>query len=320
MPALFKNNAVTTLGSSILSTDTSMSVASGTGALFPTTTSGYFHAALVNSLNQVEYVKVTSRTSDTFTIVRAQDGTTARAYTAGDKVELRLINAALENFVQLDGAQTITGNKTFSGNNTLSGNNTFSGTSTFSGTIALSGTIDGIIPVTNGGSGSSTATGTGDNVLSTSPTLTTPTLSTPTLSNPSNSTPGSIKALFETTTITAAAPSSTTNFDIKTQAVQYYTTNNSANFTVNLRGDGSTTLNSMLSVGQSVTATLLVTNGSTAYYPTAFQVDGASVTPKWQNGSAPTSGNINSIDSYTFAIVKTANATFTVLASKVKYA
>lgn len=137
MPTLFKNNAVTTLGSSILSTDTTMSVASGAGALFPSTTSGYFHAALINSLNQVEYVKVTNRSSDTFTIVRAQDGTTARAYTAGDKVELRLISAALENFVQLDGDQTISGNKTFSGTSTFSGDADFSGAVDFSNEITV---------------------------------------------------------------------------------------------------------------------------------------------------------------------------------------
>jgi hypothetical protein len=63
----------------------------------------------------------------------------------------------------------------------------------------------------------------------------------------------------------------------------------------------------------------LVTN-TTAYYPTAFQVDGTSVTPKWQGGIAPSAGSANSIDSYTFTIIKTASATYTVLASQVKFA
>ena len=157
MPVLFTNNATTTLGSSLLVGATSLTVSSGTGALFPTTTSGYFYVSLVNSSNQIEFVKVTARSSDTFTIVRAQNGSTARAYSAGDKVELRLIAAALENFVQLDGAQTITGAKTFSGaitlsgggalsgtytgSPTLSGNPTFSGDPTFSGTPVFSDSI-----------------------------------------------------------------------------------------------------------------------------------------------------------------------------------
>ena len=177
------------------------------------------------------------------------------------------------------------------------------------------GDITGTLPIANGGTGTTTSTGSGAVVLATSPTLATPTFVTPT-----NSTYGNIKALFETATITAAAPSSTTNFDVVTQAVQYYTTNAANNFTLNIRGDGSTSLNSILSTGQSVTIALLVTNGATPYYPNAIQIDGSSVTPKWQTGIAPTSGNASSIDVYTFAIVKTASATFTVLASQTKYA
>jgi hypothetical protein len=144
MPVLFTNNATTTLGSSILVGDTSLTVASSSGALFPVTTSGYFYVALINSSNQIEFVKVTARSSDTFTIVRAQNGSTARPYAAGDKVELRLIAAALENFVQLDGAQTVTGAKTFSGAVTLSGggaiSGTYTGAPTFSGNPVFSGT------------------------------------------------------------------------------------------------------------------------------------------------------------------------------------
>jgi hypothetical protein len=75
-----------------------------------------------------------------------------------------------------------------------------------------------------------------------------------------------------------------------------------------------------MSVGQSITAVLMVTNGSTAYYANAFQVDGTSVTPKWSGGTAPTSGNASSIDVYTFTIIKTASATFTVLAAISKFA
>jgi hypothetical protein len=129
-----------------------------------------------------------------------------------------------------------------------------------------------------------------------------------------------LTSAFETNSVSATAATGTVNVDLSTAAVHYYTANAAANWTFNFRGDGSTTLNSLLSVNQSATVAFLVTNGSTAYRPTAFQVDGVSVTPKWQGGSAPTAGNASSIDSYTFTIIKTASATYIVLASQVKFA
>ena len=130
---------------------------------------------------------------------------------------------------------------------------------------------------------------------------------------------GVIKGLLETATVTASAPSSTTNFDLITQSVQIYTTNATANFTLNIRGNSTTSLNSMLAIGQSATLTLLVSTGTTAYYPTAYQIDGTSVTPKWAGGTAPTSGDASSIDVYTLTILKTASATYTVLASQTQF-
>jgi hypothetical protein len=124
----------------------------------------------------------------------------------------------------------------------------------------------------------------------------------------------------ETTTVSATASTGTINFDVSTQVVLYYTTNASGNFTLNFRGNSSTTLNSIMSTGQSLSATFLCTNGSTAYYNSAVTIDGNSVTPKWQGGSAPTSGNASSVDSYTYVIVKTGSATFTVFASQTKFA
>jgi len=129
-----------------------------------------------------------------------------------------------------------------------------------------------------------------------------------------------IKELIETSTVTASAPSATTNFDVITQAVQYYTSDASANFTLNIRGDSGTSLDTIMQVGQSATITLLVTNGATAYYANAYQVDGSAVTPKWLGGGAPTAGNPSSIDAYTFTVIKTASATFTVLASQTRFA
>lgn len=129
------------------------------------------------------------------------------------------------------------------------------------------------------------------------------------------------KSILETVTITASAPTSTTNFDYVTQSIQYYTSDASTNFTLNIRGDGSTTFSSLLAVGQSVTLVLMVTNGATAYYPTAFQIDGASVTPEWQGGEAPAEGNADSIDVYSFTVIKTASTpTYVVLASQTQFA
>jgi VCBS repeat-containing protein len=125
----------------------------------------------------------------------------------------------------------------------------------------------------------------------------------------------------ERTTVSATAATGTVNFDASTQGVLYYTTNASGNWTLNVRGTSSTTLNSILATGDAITVSFLVTNGSTAYYQTAFTIDGTSVTPKYSGGTAPSAGNASAIDAYSFTIIKTGSATFTVLgAGPVKYA
>jgi hypothetical protein len=121
-------------------------------------------------------------------------------------------------------------------------------------------------------------------------------------------------------TVSATAATGTVNVDVATTSAWYYTTDASANWTFNLRGDGSTTLDSLLVVGDSVTVAFAVTNGATAYYPSAFQVDGSAVTPKWQGGTAPAAGNASSVDVYVFTVVKTASATFTVFGSQTQFA
>jgi len=129
-----------------------------------------------------------------------------------------------------------------------------------------------------------------------------------------------LKAPLELWTISATAATGTVNVDLKSSGAHYFTADATANWTYNFRGDASTSLDSVLAVGESVTAVHAVTNGATAYYPTAFQVDGSAVTPKWSGGSAPTSGNASSVDAYLFTVVKTASATFTVLAQQVQFA
>lgn len=118
----------------------------------------------------------------------------------------------------------------------------------------------------------------------------------------------------------AVAATGTINFDVNQQSVLYYTSNASANWTINFRGDQFTRLDSEMDIGQSVTVAHLVTQGSTAYYNSAVQVDGVSVTPKYQGGTAWAAGNASSIDAYVYTIIKTGNAAFTVFAAQTKFA
>jgi len=123
-----------------------------------------------------------------------------------------------------------------------------------------------------------------------------------------------IEEVYEKVTVQTST-TGTITFDTTAQAVELYTANQTANRTINFSN-----VNANLAIGQSITAAVLMTQGSTAYYLNAYQVDGSSVTPKWSGGSAPTAGNASGIDAYSFTIIKTANATFTVLASITQFA
>jgi hypothetical protein len=125
----------------------------------------------------------------------------------------------------------------------------------------------------------------------------------------------------ERMTISATAATGTINFDADTQGVLYYTSNASADWTLNVRGSASTTIDSKLATGDSTTIAFLVTNGATAYKHSALTIDGSAQTVKFSGGTAPAAGNASSIDAYSFTIIKTASATFTVLgAGPIKYA
>lgn len=128
-----------------------------------------------------------------------------------------------------------------------------------------------------------------------------------------------ISDVAETITVSATAATGTINYDVTTQSVLYYTTNASANWTVNFRGSSGTSLNTLMSTGQSLTVAFLVTQGATAYYNNAVTIDGNSVTPKYQGGTAWSAGNASGIDSYVYTIIKTGNAAFTVLASQTQF-
>ena len=131
---------------------------------------------------------------------------------------------------------------------------------------------------------------------------------------------GKIEQLAEKATISATAATGTINYDVITQAVLYYTSAATGNFTVNLRGDGSNTLNSIMDTGESITVAFLVTCTGSAYYNNAVTIDGSSITPEWQGGTAPSGGNANSIDAYTYTIFKTGDAAFTALAAQTQFA
>ena len=182
--------------------------------------------------------------------------------------------------------------------------------------LPLTTGVTGTLPIANGGTGATTLAGAGIPA--------TTGIATWTGTQTFNGTSTTLAAVFanaaETTTVSATAATGTIAYYTNSQSVMYYTTAASANWTLNLTHSAGTTLNTAMSIGQTVTVTFMVTQGATAFYNNLIQVDGTAVTPKWQGGTAPTSGNASAIDVYTFAIVKTAAATFTVLASVSKFA
>lgn len=222
---------------------------------------------------------------------------------------------------------------TLAGSETLTGK-TISGTSNTITNVSLTTGVTGTLPVANGGTGITSfgtgiatflgtpssanlasaltdETGSGSVVFATGPTMSGVFLTGTT----------DIQQVLEKATVTATAATGTVNYNLLDNgSVTYYTSNSTGNWTLNVRGSSSTSLNTVMATGESMTLAFLVTNGSPAYYQTGFQIDGNAVTPKWQGGTAPTSGNTNSIDIYTITIIKTAASTFTALAAQTKFA
>ena len=133
---------------------------------------------------------------------------------------------------------------------------------------------------------------------------------------------GKIQATAELVNVFATAATGTVNYYVSNQAVLLYTTAATGTWVVNIAGNATTTLNSFLNTGESVTMAHLVTQGATtSYYATSIQIDGTTtgVTTKWQGGSAPTAGNASGIDTYSFSVIKTAATTYTVLASLTQF-
>ena len=130
---------------------------------------------------------------------------------------------------------------------------------------------------------------------------------------------GIVKGLEEDVNVVASAATGTINFDVATASVWYYTTNASANHTLNFRYSSDATLSSVLAGGDAITLVWLNTNGATAYHPNVIQIDGSTVTPKVP--AAISGGNATAIDAYVFTIIKTASTpTYTVLETQTKFA
>jgi hypothetical protein len=309
----------TTLASSINTTVTTMTVATGTatallgGISLAAGNIDIFTVAIDPDTINEEIVYVTQVSGDTLTISRGQAGTGTAgsigiAHTAGATVKHVLTSDDLIFFRNNASPVASFG---FSGST--------SGTTTVQAT-AVAGTTTLTLPAATDTLVGKATTDTLTNKTLTSPTINTATIATPTITGGTTATSVLISP-EERTTVSATAATGTVNFDAATQSVLYYTTNASANWTLNIRGTSGTTLTSMLATGDAITVVFLNTNGATAYYPTVYQIDGSAVTPKWQGGNTPTAGNASSIDAYSLTIIKTASTpTYTVLASQTKFA
>ena len=282
----------TTLAVGISSTATTATVTSATAAgLLGGVSLGVgnvdqFAIAIDHDTANEEIVWVTGVTTDTLTIVRGRAGTSNVAHSAGASVKHVLTGEDLTYFTtSIDGAVLTTGAQSIAGVKTFTSPPVFTAI-TNTGTLTLPTSTDTIV-------GRAT---------------------TDTLTNKSLST------TKETMTVVASAAASTVNFDASTQGILYYTSNATGNWTLNVRGNSSTTLNTLMNINDSLTVVFMATQGSTAYYQTSFTIDGVAVTPKWQGATSPAAGNASSIDVYTFTIVKTGSAAYTVFGSQTRFA
>jgi hypothetical protein len=206
-------------------------------------------------------------------------------------------------------------------------------TGTYGGTGVNNGasiiTLAGNLTTSGANALTLTTTGTTNVTLPTSGTLSTVALSgtntwtgTQSFTGSSSVLAGSITNIVEPITVSATAATGTIALYPSTQSILYYTLSASANFTINITFSAGTTLNTAMTTGQAITVVFMNTNGASAFYNSTVQVDSTTsgVTTKWQGGTAPTSGNASSVDVYTYTIIKTGSAAFTVLASQTKFA
>ena len=171
------------------------------------------------------------------------------------------------------------------------------------------------LPVAQGGTGATTLAGANIPVTSAASSFT----AKQTFTGSTSSIATSFVNAVETANISAIAATGTINLDFTTASVHYYTSNASNNWTINIRGNSTTNANTIMTTGDALTVVFLAAQGATAYYNNALTIDGSSVTPKYQGGTTPTSGNASGVDAYSYTIVKTGNAAFTVFAAQTQF-
>ena len=257
-----------------------------------------------------------------FILWTASNGATTRNITAPAQSKAYIVINAGTGSVVIRGAGPTTGVTVPTGYKALVAWNGSDFVKVASTIISLTTDVTGTLPLANGGTNATTA-------ADARTSLAVPGTAVANTFTAKNTFSGSTTALAElltnaseVVTVSATAATGTINYYATTQSVVYLTSNASANWVVNLTGASTpTTLDTLLSTGQCVTLVLMVTQGSTAYYNTSVQVDGTTsgVTTKWLN-SAPTSGSPSAVDSYTYTVIKTASATFTVFAAKAPFA
>ena len=305
-----------------LSHDITVKNSSGTGVAVP---AGKSMIVFNTGANVVEVVTALA----TGTVIPVANGGTGVTSSTGTT------NVVLSNSPTL-ASPTLTGTTTSSGTLAVTGGFTLDGDAGTSGLAVISAGAGntptwGTLSVSGGGTGATTLTGvlkgngTSAFTAATAGTdfVAPGTATTFTATQTFTGSTSSIAAVFqdaaEVTTISATVATGTIQYDVTTQSVLYYTSNASANWTVNIRGNATTSLDTLMTTGQAVTIVFLVTQGATAYYNNAVTIDGASVTPKWQGGFAPTFGNTSSVDAYSYSIVKTGSAAFTVFAAQTQF-
>ena len=114
--------------------------------------------------------------------------------------------------------------------------------------------------------------------------------------------------IAETVAILPTSISTYFRYNVTSQTIAYCTAAATGNFIVNITASDTTTLNNLLSIGQSISCVLMITNGSTAYYHSGLQIDGVTLAPKWQSGTAPATGNSNAVDIYSYTVIKIGRA------------
>ena len=126
--------------------------------------------------------------------------------------------------------------------------------------------------------------------------------------------------IIEKATINTTPLTGTVNIDLLDNNVFYFTSNATGNWNINFRGNISTTLNDFLKDGESVTVAIITTQGSTPYYNNNVLIESNLISAKYYGGVKFNSGNTNSIDVYTYVIIKISSGNYTVLCSQSQYA